>query len=109
MRITWQRCGGVAFLPGLQQPLVVDVDSLPGPQARALRALVDEAGFAALPATVDLPQAGADRQHDVLTVDDDVGALHHTVQVGVPGGSPALRALVQAVRQHARAVRGGAA
>jgi hypothetical protein len=109
VRITWQRCGGLAYLPGLQRPLVVDLATLPAAQAQALRQLVDDACLDTLPPTVDLQPPGGDRQHDLLTVEDETTGRCQTVQVGVPGGSPALRALVHALRQHARASRGGAA
>lgn len=98
---------GVAFLPGLAKPVVIDPASLDGEEAARLQALAEDAHFFNLPPEVGLPNAGAaDYQCDIITIDD--GTATHTVRVLVPIADPALKAFVDAVKAHVKAIRAAA-
>lgn len=104
VQIEYARIGGVAYLPGLQKPVVLDVERLPREVRDELKALVEAAHFFDLPATMGTPAKGAaDYQHDVLTIEDD--GRRHTVKILIPAEDAALRDLIQAIRGHAKAAR----
>jgi len=104
MRILIQTAGGVDFLPGLQQPVEIDVETLAPERRETWRHLVQRCDFFALPAVIGTVTRGAaDMTTDTLTVVDD--ARTHAVQVtgGLPEGP--LRELLEAARAEARARR----
>jgi hypothetical protein len=96
MQIRLQQSGGFAGIE--QEPVRVDADRLPQPERDRLRALVEDAGFFALP-----PEApagiGADLPRYTVTVED--GDRAHTVSWNEDGGdaSASLRALADAVQR----------
>jgi len=90
MRLTYQRSGGVA---GIGKQAVIDTAALPAGERAAWEALVTQADFFSLPAS--LPAANP-RQRDAfshsLAIED--GSRQHTVEVqGTPSSVP-LRALL---------------
>lgn len=104
MRIEFSVEGGLAYFPGLSEPVAVDADRLDQEEAGRLRRLVEAAHFFDLPSVERAPrQGGADYQYSVLTIDD--GGRKHTVRVPEPSEDAALDALVQAVRKLANAAR----
>lgn len=101
MRIEWTRVGGLAYMPGLQRPRVIDLEHLEAAERDALARCIAEAHFFDLPATVGAVSRGAaDHQHDVVTIEQ--GERRHTVRLSVPVSEPALQALMQAVRAAAK-------
>ncbi|NDZ17807.1 hypothetical protein C7T35_37855 [Variovorax sp. WS11] len=104
MQIEFSQIGGVAYLPALQKPVVIDVDALSPDAGDELKRLIEAARFFELPSTVGAPKKGAaDYQHDVVTVEDN--RRRHTVKILIPSEDVALRELVQAIRKHAKATR----
>ncbi|WP_420474577.1 protealysin inhibitor emfourin [Noviherbaspirillum sp. ST9] len=98
---------GVGFFPGLAKPVVIDPAALGEEDAARLQALAEDARFFELPSEVGQPRAGAaDYQCDVLTIDD--GTATHTVRAMMPIADPALKALLDAVRAHVKAIRAAA-
>ena len=94
MRIALSVDGGLASLPGLRRPQVIDAGRLPPARAARLRALVDEARF--FSASVPPTPGGADLRSYTLEIDD--GGQCRTVTIGEPIADAALRALVAEIR-----------
>ena len=95
---------GVAYFPGLAQPVTIDTSELSEQEAEDLQRLVDEAGFFDLPsitrmATRRLP----DMWLYCLTVEE--GSRCHTVHLTDPAGDPTLQTLLDVVRHEAEATR----
>jgi hypothetical protein len=104
MRVQFQSEGGLAFFPGLQRPISIDVDALPASDADRLRQLVRAANFFALPAHIGTPPPGAaDMRTYTLTIED--GGQHHTVRIAEPITDATLQELVEALQAQARALR----
>jgi len=104
VKIEFSQSGGLAYLPGLQKPVVVEADRLEPEDRDELKKLIGAARFFEQPATVGTPAKGAaDYQHNVVTIDDD--GRRHTVKVLVPCEDAALRDLVHAIARHAKAAR----
>jgi hypothetical protein len=91
---------GIFYAPGLDRPIVIDVDQLPADLAQKLERLVDEAKFFDQP---EAPQGAPskqlrDAQQISITVEAD--GKQHTIQVFDPIASianPSLREFVQLV------------
>lgn len=104
MRIEFAVEGGVAYFPGLAEPVIVDVELLGEDEAEQLKRLIEAARFFDLPAVVGSAAPGAaDYRQFILAIDD--GSKKHTVRVLEPIGDPALQELVQAVQKHVKAIR----
>ena len=102
MRIELAQTGGIAYFPGLNRPVVLDVDHLDGPVAQELKRLVEAADFFNLPPLLGSPRPGAaDCQAYRLSIED--GGRRHSVQALVPLQNPALTALVQAIQKQRKA------
>jgi hypothetical protein len=102
VKIDFRAEGGVAAFPGLAAPLTIQCDALPAPENERMRALVQRAGFFTLPAhdeRAPMPDARA------YTIAVDDGGRCKTVTVREPIADPALRALVDALREKAQAAR----
>ena len=102
MKIDFRTEGGLAAFPGLAAPLTIHCDALPPPENERMRALVQRAGFFALPSR-DARPAMPDARAYTIAVDD--GARCKTVTVREPIANPALRDLVDALRDQALAAR----
>ena len=102
MKIDFRTEGGLAAFPGLAAPLTIHCDALPPPENERMRALVQRAGFFALPSR-DARAAMPDARAYTIAVDD--GARCNTVTVREPIADPALRDLVDALREKALAAR----
>jgi hypothetical protein len=104
MRIEFTQAGGIGYFPGLQKPVLIDIDHLRKEEAEELQRLVEAARFFEHSATVGtLAQGAADSQHDIVTVED--GKRRHTVRVLVPVTDPALHDLLREVQKHVKAAR----
>jgi hypothetical protein len=86
---------GIAYLPGLARPVVIDSTDLSGEEAAELEQLVRDASFFELPAEVG-PSGVPDARQHVMTVDS--GERQHTVRVCEPVEDPALQALLTFLR-----------
>ena len=101
MRIDFRIDGGLAAFPGLAKPVTIDCDRLTPQDNARLRELVRRADLFQRPrrASPAMPDAR------VYTIALDDGGQCRTVTVPEPIADPALRALVDALAQHAAAVR----
>ena len=102
MKIDFRVEGGLAALPGLAAPVTIHCDALPPPESERMHELVRRAGFFALPphdARAPAPEARA------YTIAVDDGARCKTVTVREPIANPALRDLVDVLRDKALAAR----
>jgi hypothetical protein len=97
MKIIFERSGGFA---GLRLNAAFDTEALPTETADALRRLVEDADFFALPAIIAGNPAAADLYQYVVTVEDDTGS--HTVTASEDAASDALRQLIQYLMRLAR-------
>ena len=97
MRVRFQVSGGIAALPGLAAPRIIDVDSL-DPDARAtIERLLQDAHFFDLPPRLPAPKGSADCQSYEIAIED--GQRQHAVVVSDPVSEPALQALVAHLRK----------
>ena len=94
MRVQLKVSGGLSYLPGLSQPVVIDSTALPSERAARLKYLLDQVHFFELPPLVNTPAPGAaDYRQYTITVDDD--GRHHMVQATDPIENPELQALLE--------------
>lgn len=99
MRIQLNVSGGMAYIPGLSRPIIIDSDTLPPQEAEELRRLVDDAHFFDLPPVFNVPAPGAaDYRQYTITVED--GKKHHTIQAVDPITDPHLQALLRFLQTH---------
>ncbi len=104
LRVRFQTEGGIAFFPGLSEPVTIDGDELPEEDAVELERRVEEARFFDLPARVSEPQRGAaDYRQYTITVED--GGRSHTVRAVDPVEDPGLQTLVNYLNAKAKALR----
>ena len=102
MRIDFHAEGGLAAFPGLAKPVTLQCDALPPDERAHLTDLVRRADFFALP--LQDPHGGSpDTRAYTIAIDD--GARCRTVKVREPIANPALRDLVDVLRQKAAAAR----
>ena len=105
MRVEFQMPStGIAYLPGLARPIVIDGADLAPQEAAELERLIEAANFFALPAVVGRP-GGRDTRQYTITV--DTGDRRKTVQITEPVDDPALQALLAFLQAKARARPGG--
>jgi hypothetical protein len=102
VRIDFHVEGGLAAFPGLAKPVTLHCDALPPDERNHLTDLVRRADFFALPPQ-DPHSGGPDTRAYTIAIDD--GGRCRTVKVREPIANPALRDLVDALRQKAVAVR----
>ena len=97
MRVVFQVSGGIAALPGLTAPRIIDVDKLEPDERTAVERLVQDAHFFDLPPRLPAPQGSADCQSYEIAIED--GQRQHTVVVSDPVAAPAVQALVAQLRK----------
>ncbi|HJU22384.1 MAG TPA: protealysin inhibitor emfourin [Casimicrobiaceae bacterium] len=102
MRIDFHVEGGLAAFPGLAKPVTLHCDALPPDERAHLTDLVRRSDFFALPPQ-DPQGGGPDTRAYTIAIDD--GARCRTVKVREPIANPALRDLIDALRQKAVAVK----
>lgn len=104
MRVHFSTSGGPAYFPGLAKPVAIECDELPAEEAQELQRLVEAADFFALPQRVGSTRRGAaDHQQHTIVVEAE--GKSHTVSVVETAAEPALRSLVEKLRQVSTAVR----
>jgi hypothetical protein len=107
MRVQFQTEGGIAYIPGLQKPITIDVDALPEADASRLRQLVSAVSFFDLPTRIGSPPRGAaDMRQYTITIED--GGRRHTMRVAEPVSDPSLQELIDTLRTQARRQRSSA-
>jgi hypothetical protein len=97
MRVVFQVTGGIAALPGLAAPRMIDVDALEPEKRATVERLVHAAHFFDLPPRLPAPQGSADCQSYEIAIED--GQRQHTVVVSDPVTQPAVQALVAQLRK----------
>ena len=104
MRIEFELDGGLAYMPGLAAPALIDVDQLPAAEVREIREVVAAARFFSRPAPAPASsRAGADRRSYTITITDD--GERRKMTVTEPIEDEPLRRLVRAIEEQARAAR----
>ena len=99
--------GGVAFFPGLCQPVTIDASALTDEERTELDRLIDEAGFFALGDEAGKPSKGAaDYRRYTITVEEQ--GRRHTVKASDPLDDPKLRNLIGFMQRKVREMRNAA-
>jgi hypothetical protein len=106
MRVHFTVGGGVAYLPGLAKPVVIDSDQLSKTDAAELKHLVDAANFFALPSKINPPRPGA-ADYFQYTVTIEQGEQRHTVEWTDLAEDPNLQQLRSFLQAKAKAARAG--
>lgn len=105
MRITIAMSStGLFYAPGLAAPVVIEVSALPAADAVRIETLVRDTVFfdrEAAPETLARPVPDA-RQ---VTVTVEEAGRSHTLLLAEPIKDPGLKALVECLQDHARALR----
>jgi len=99
MKISLEKSGGFAYMPGLDKPIAVDTQTLDAPVARRLTDLVQRADFFSLPPGTSLPSGAADYHSYKLTVQD--GTREHTVTLTDPLSNADLSQLIDELQRMA--------
>ena len=102
MRIDFHAEGGFAAFPGLAAPVTIHCDALPAAENARIHDLVRRADFFALPSQ-QKQSPMPDARSYTIAVDDD--GRCKTVTVREPIADPALRDLVDTLRDKALAAR----
>ena len=102
MRIDFRIEGGLAAFPGLARPVTIHCDALPPTENAHVRDLVRRADFFSRPLQ-DVRRDAPDARSYTIAIDD--GPRCRTVTVREPIADPALRDLVDTLRDKAIAVR----
>jgi hypothetical protein len=102
VRIDFRVDGGLAAFPGLAAPVTIHCDALPTNERARMHDLVHRADFFVRPAD-DARTRTPDARAYTIAIDD--GPRCRTLIVREPIADPALRDLVDALRDKARAVR----
>ena len=91
MRIEFSQAGGIAYFPGLNKPITIEVDQLNAKTAEELKRLVDASHFFDLPAAIGVPAKGmADYQFYTLAISDS--HRQNTVRILLSVEDPAFLA-----------------
>jgi hypothetical protein len=101
MHIVLTTEGGLAFVPGLSRPIVIDSHDLSATEAAELERLLDSARFFELP--VDsraLHYGAADYCQYTISVGNE--NRRHTVRLADPVENPQLQALLEFLQHHAQ-------
>jgi hypothetical protein len=104
MQIQFIMQGGIAYIPRLREPMMLESDQLPVQEAEELKRLVKATDFFQLPTVVGAPSPGAaDYYRYTITIQDE--GKHHTVQLIEPVKDPNLQALLSYLRARRSAAR----
>ncbi len=102
MRIEFKMTStGIAYLPGLAKPIIIDSKDLSNEEAARLEQLVTAANFAELPRAIGAEPGAADYQKYVITVEHR--GHRNTVELTSPVDDPNLQALLDFLRAKVRA------
>lgn len=104
MRITFTMEGGIAYFPGLSQPVIIDSGELPRQETNELEQMVEAARFFDQPATIR-PTARGAADYYQYTVTVEEGGRQHTVRMTDLVEDAGLQVLLHYLRAKAKAVR----
>jgi hypothetical protein len=104
MRVEFKVEGGLAYFPGLSEPILIDSTVLPEDEAQELRRLVETSRLFERPTIVSTPGRGAaDYRQYTITVED--GGRRHTVKLVDPVTDQQLQDLLRFLQTKAKALR----
>jgi hypothetical protein len=103
VRIEYKKEGGIAYVPALAKPVVIDTSQLNSADQKELQTLLEQASFHDLPETVGTVTRGAAdvRTHSIRIE----GPQGKTVRVVDPSAAPGVNALVQWLDNKAKQIR----
>ena len=96
MRVRFQNSEGLVFLSRARPPVTIDAGALTDDDRRALEQLVSEARFFDLPARVPGPR---NVQEPTCHITIEAGGRQHSISVTGPVQGPALRRLIDRLRE----------
>jgi hypothetical protein len=102
MRIEFTAEGGLAHLPGLARPFILESGELPAGEAAELGLLIEKALASRRPSAA-APPGAADLRRYIITIGE--GARRETLEAVDPIADPDLRSLVERLLAKARAAR----
>jgi hypothetical protein len=106
MRVQFAMEGGIAYFPGLSQPVVIDSATLAPEEADELQQLVNATRFFTLPTRIGAPPPGAaDYRQYTVSIED--GERAHTIRLHDPIADPELQKLIRFLQIKARNLRRG--
>jgi len=100
VHIRFETDGGMAFFPGLNQPIEIDTSQLTPSEGAEIERLVEAAHFFQQAVESPPPSEARDYRQYTITVDQD--GRSHTVRVVDPIADPALQALVRTLQTQRR-------
>jgi hypothetical protein len=104
MRIEFSTEGGIAYFPGLSQPVTIDSEQLSQQESAELKRLVAAAHFFELPGKIGRPAPGAaDYRQYKVTI--EAGQRQHTLHATEPIEDAELRRLVAFLSAKANEIR----
>jgi len=106
MRIQFKTEGGIAYFPGLAQPVTFESDQLTPGDAAELKRLVDAVRFFDLPKQVGAPPRGA-ADYQTYTVIIEEGGRSHTVHMTDFIKETEIKHLLNFLKEKSRKFRGG--
>ena len=106
MRIQLKTEGGIAYFPGLAQPVTFESDQLTPGDAAELKRLVDAVRFFDLPKQVGAPPRGA-ADYQTYTVIIEEGGRSHTVHMTDFIKETEIKHLLNFLKEKSRKFRGG--
>ena len=98
MRVRFQNNEGLVFRSHVSPPVTIDAGALTESERRALEELVKEARFFDLPSRVPAPRGVQNHRWDITI---EKGGRQHSISVSDPVQGPALRRLIERLRQMA--------
>jgi hypothetical protein len=104
VRIEYGREGGLAYIPALAAPVVIETSALGPEEGRALEELVRKAAFFDLPSEVGAPRSGAADYYTYTVSIDDQGRSNRVRIVDV-SDRPEVADLVRALQKVAKEMR----
>ena len=96
MRVRFQNSEGLVFLSRAKPPVTIDAGALAEGDRRALEQLVTEARFFDLPARIPTPKGAQDPTCHITI---EAGGRQHSVSISGPVHGPALRRLIDRLRE----------
>ena len=98
VRVRFQNSEGFVFLSRAVPPLTIEAGTLPEDDRQSLEQLVKDARFFDLPATVPARRGAQPGYH--ITIEDR--GRQHSISVSDPVQGPALRRLIERLREMGR-------
>jgi len=103
MRVEFKTDGGFAYLPGLNQPFIIDTGELSTQEADELERLIEVARFFDLPETPASRRGTADGRRYIISISSPERS--HAVHLEEPIEDANVQALVDFLRAKTRMLR----